>query len=60
MNEKPGLEPGFFCSPNCWRPDGLRAASGAEHMLSSDPTSGWILYEGDNCSMQLRRRVQTN
>ena len=22
MNEKPGLEPGFFCSTNCWRPDG--------------------------------------
>jgi hypothetical protein len=24
MNEKPGLEPGFFCSTNCWRLDGLR------------------------------------
>ncbi|SDJ01936.1 hypothetical protein SAMN05444171_2834 [Bradyrhizobium lablabi] len=19
MNEKPGLEPGFFCSTSCWR-----------------------------------------
>ena len=19
MNEKPGLEPGFFCSTGCWR-----------------------------------------
>jgi hypothetical protein len=24
MNEKPGLEPGFFCSTSCWRLDGLR------------------------------------
>jgi hypothetical protein len=28
MIEKPGLEPGFFCSTNCWRLDGLRVASG--------------------------------
>ena len=33
MNEKPGLEPGFFCSTSCWRLDGLRVAPGAEHML---------------------------
>ena len=31
MNEKPGLEPGFFCSTSCWRLDGLRVAPGAEH-----------------------------
>jgi hypothetical protein len=30
MNEKPGLEPGFFCSTSCWRLDGLRVALGAE------------------------------
>jgi len=36
MNEKPGLEPGFSGSTSCWRPDGLRVAPGAEHMLSSD------------------------
>jgi hypothetical protein len=28
MNEKPGLEPGFFCSTSCWRLDGLRVAPG--------------------------------
>jgi predicted metal-binding membrane protein len=33
MNEKPGLEPGFFCSTSCWRLDGLRVAPGAEDML---------------------------
>jgi len=26
MNEKPGLEPGFFCSTSCWRLDGLRVS----------------------------------
>jgi hypothetical protein len=30
MNEKPGLEPGFFCSTSYWRPDGLRIAPGIE------------------------------
>jgi len=33
MNEKPGLEPGFFCSTSCWRLDGLRVAPGTEDML---------------------------
>jgi len=33
MNEKPGLEPGFFCSTNCWRLDGLRVAPSEEHSL---------------------------
>ena len=32
MNEKPGLEPGFFCSTSCWRLDGLRVAPGTEDM----------------------------
>ena len=32
MNEKPGLEPGFFCATSCWRLDGLRVAPGAEDM----------------------------
>ena len=26
MNEKPGHEPGFFCSTSCWRRDGLRVS----------------------------------
>jgi hypothetical protein len=33
MNEKPGLEPGFFCSTGCRRLDGLRVAPGAADML---------------------------
>jgi len=33
MNEKPGLEPGFFCSTSCWRLDGLGVAPRAEDML---------------------------
>jgi len=37
MNEKPGLEPGFFCSTSCWRLDGLGVATGAEHMLGVPP-----------------------
>ena len=41
MNEKPGLEPGFFCSTSCWRLDGLRVAPGAEDMLVV-PLRGWF------------------
>src|SRR5438128_10220881 len=41
MNEKPGLEPGFFCSTSCWRLDGLRVAPGAEDMLVL-PLRGWF------------------
>jgi hypothetical protein len=41
MNEKPGLEPGFFCSTSCGRLDGLRVAPGAEHMLSV-PLQVWF------------------
>jgi hypothetical protein len=41
MNEKPGLEPGFFCSTGCWRLDGLRVASCAEHMLGVS-LRGWF------------------
>jgi len=42
MNEKPGLEPGFFCSTSCWRLDGLSVAPGAEHMLGRVPLRGWF------------------
>ena len=41
MNEKPGLEPGFFCSTSCRRLDGLRVAPGAEDMLVV-PLRGWF------------------
>ena len=41
MNEKPGLEPGFFCSTSCGRLDGLRVAPGAEHMLGV-PLQVWF------------------
>jgi hypothetical protein len=41
MNEKPGLEPGFFCSTSCWRLDGLRVAPVAEDMLVV-PLRGWF------------------
>ena len=44
MNEKPGLEPGFFCSTSCWRLDGLRVAPGAEHMLGV-PLRCWFADE---------------
>jgi hypothetical protein len=48
MNEKPGLEPGFFCSMSCWRLDGLRAALGAEDMHVV-PLRGWF-SEGSETS----------
>jgi hypothetical protein len=41
MNEKPGLEPGFFCSTSCWRVDGLSVAPGDEDMLGV-PLRGWF------------------
>jgi hypothetical protein len=41
MNEKPGLEPGFFCSTSGWRLNGLRVAPGAVHMLGV-PLRGWF------------------
>jgi hypothetical protein len=28
MNEKPGLEPGFFCPTSCWRRDGYAFLNG--------------------------------
>jgi hypothetical protein len=55
MNEKPGLEPGFFCSTNCWRLDGLRVAPGAEHMLGV-PLRGWF-SEGLETSDLLEART---
>jgi hypothetical protein len=48
MNEKPGLEPGFFCSTSCWRLDGLRVAPAAEDMLVVPPR-GWF-SEGSETS----------
>jgi hypothetical protein len=56
MNEKPGLEPGFFCSTSCWRHDGLGVApGGAEHMLSVS-FRGWF-SEGLKTSDLLEART---
>jgi hypothetical protein len=49
MNEKPGLEPGFFCSTSCWRLDGLRVAPGADDMLVVPPR-GWYSQLGSERS----------
>ena len=40
MNEKPGLEPGFFCSTSCRRLDGLRVSqrSPANYAQIADKT----------------------
>jgi hypothetical protein len=55
MNEKPGLEPGFFCSTSWWRLDGLRVAPGAEDMLVV-PLRGWF-SEGLETSDLLEART---
>jgi hypothetical protein len=60
MNEKPGLEPGFFCSTSCWRLDGLCVAPGAEHMLGV-PLRGWFsegLETSGNDGRQAQRSLQ--
>jgi hypothetical protein len=61
MNEKPGLEPGFFCSTSCWRLDGLRVAPGADDMLVV-PLRGWygrshLLDSGESLNLQYVRSV---
>jgi hypothetical protein len=56
MNEKPGLEPGFFSRRAAgWRLDWLRVAPGAEEMLVV-PLRGWF-SEGLETSDLLEART---